>query len=340
MEGNAQNEIRIGKADRSMNFGIIGYGYAGQQHAAALASIEGVALCAIADVDERKRARASAQTYGDYRVLLENPSIDAVSICLPHHLHEEVALAALSAGKHILIEKPLALTVAAGGALCNLAKTTNRILMVEMTHRFLLPLLQAKRRIANGDIGEIVAVDELLVEDVGVFGSLPRWMLDRDQSGGGVGLTSGIHLLDHISWISQQRLTLRSASFSYGQRLGNVEDTAAFALKTDQGVPVHVLLCWRRQGTGLDGRLTIVGTGGTLKVWPWGWIHVQSETDVDKKSFFPEPSTIAERALIGIKGAVQEFLDAIRQDRPPDPSPEESLISQAIIEEAYRNWGE
>ena len=130
MEGNAQNEIRIGKADRSMNFGIIGYGYAGQQHAAALASIEGVTLCAIAEVDERKRARASAQTYADYRVLLENPSIDAVSICLPHHLHEEVALAALSAGKHILVEKPLALTVAAGGALCNLAKTTNRILMV------------------------------------------------------------------------------------------------------------------------------------------------------------------------------------------------------------------
>src|SRR5207247_10423199 len=119
-------------------------------------------------------------------------------------------------------------------------------------------------------------------------GCLPRWMVDRDQSGGGVGLTSGIHLLDHISWISQQRLTLRSASFSYGQRLGNVEDTAAFALKTDQGVPVHVLLCWRRQGTGLEGRLTIVGTVGTLIFWLWRYIHDQFVTHISKKTFNPE----------------------------------------------------
>ena len=321
-----------------MNFGIIGYGYTGQQHATALASIEEVTLCGIAEVDERKRAGASAQTFADYRVLLENPSIDAVSICLPHHLHDEVASAALSAGKHILVEKPLALSVASGTALCNLARTKNRVLMVEMTHRFLPPLLEAKRRVVNGDIGEIVAVNELLVEDIGVFGSLPGWMLNRDQSGGGVGLTSGIHLLDHVSWISQQRLTLQSASFGHGQRLGNIEDTAAFALKTNHNVPVQVLLSWRRQGTGLDGQLTIVGTGGTLKVWPWGWVHVQSETDTDKKSFFPERSTIAERAQVGIRGALQEFVDAIRQRRSPNPSPEESLTSQAIIEEAYEKW--
>jgi predicted dehydrogenase len=321
-----------------MNLGIIGYGYTGRQHARAIASIEGVNLHSIAEVDERKRALAPAQTFADYRLLLESESIDAVTICLPHHLHEEVASAALSAGKHILVEKPLTMSVAAGRALCDLAKAKSRVLMVEMTHRFLPPLLEAKRRVAKGDIGDIMAVDELLVEEVGLFGSLPGWMLDRDRSGGGVGFTSGIHLLDHISWICQQSLTLQAASFSYGQELGNVDDTAAFALKTDRGVPVHVLLCWRKQGAGLNGHFTIIGSIGHLEVWPWGGIHVQSGTHAYEQSFFQAESTIAERALVGMKCAMQEFVDAICQNRSPDPQAEETLISQAIIEEAYEKW--
>jgi predicted dehydrogenase len=321
-----------------MNLGVIGYGYTGQQHARAIATMEEVALKSIAELDKQKRVPAPVEAVSDYRLLLEDGGIEAVTVCLPHHLHEEVASAALLAGKHVLVEKPLAMSVKAGKALCDLAKTTKRILMVEMTHRFLPPLQQARKLIASGEIGEVMAVDEALVEDLGLFGSLPEWLLDRKQAGGGVGLTSGIHLIDHVSWISQRGLTLQSATFASGEALGNIEDTAAFALRMENGAPVHVLLCWRKRGVGLDGHLTIVGTAGTLKVWPWGWSRVQTEMGTEEKSFFAEESTIAERALVGMRGALQEFVDAIRQNRSPDPLPEESLISQAIIEEAYQKW--
>jgi len=321
-----------------MNLGIIGYGYTGQQHARAIATLERVSLKSIAEPDEQKRALAPVEAVSDYRLVVEDDSIQAVTVCLPHHLHEEVASAALLAGKHVLVEKPLAISVQAGKALCDLAKATKRVLMVEMTHRFLPPLLHAKKLVASGEIGEIMAIDEVLVEDVGLFGALPEWLLDRKQAGGGVGLTSGIHLLDHLSWISQQGLTLQSATFACGEELGSIEDTAAFALKADNGAPVHVLLCWRKRGAGLDGHLTIVGTRRSLKVWPWGWIRIQSDTNTSEESFFPEQSTIAERALVGMRGALQEFVDAIRQNRPPDPPPEESLASQAMIEEAYQKW--
>jgi predicted dehydrogenase len=106
-------------------------------------------------------------------------------------------------------------------------------MMVEMTHRFLPPLQEARSLVAAGEIGEIMAINEVLVEDVRLFGSLPGWMLARDTAGGGVGLTSGIHLLDHISWISKQELVLKSAGLGKTQTLGNVEDTAAFALETE-----------------------------------------------------------------------------------------------------------
>ena len=319
-----------------MNIGIIGYGYTGQQHARAIAEIEGVTLKAIADSESSKRSLSHVPSFADYRSLIDDVSIEAISICLPHHLHEEPASAAMLAGKHVLVEKPLALSVSAGERLCDLAKTTSRVMMVEMTHRFLPPLQEARKLIARGDIGEIMAVDEILIEGVGLFGSLPAWMLDRESAGGGVGLTSGIHLLDHISWITRQRLALHAASFGYTQALGDIEDTASFDLQLENGAPAHILLCWRKQGSGLDGQLIIVGSQGNLKVWPWDGIALESEAKGGRKSFFLPGSTIAERALIGMKGAIQEFVDAIRQKRRPDPLPDESLESQAIVEQAYQ----
>src|SRR2546425_10749253 len=106
----------------SMNFGIIGYGYTGRQHARAIAQLDDVRLVGVAEVDAQKRGQAEVRGFQDYRSLLEDPTIDAVSICLPHVLHEEVALAALEAGKHVLVEKPLAINVAAGERICNHAR--------------------------------------------------------------------------------------------------------------------------------------------------------------------------------------------------------------------------
>src|SRR5262245_5075969 len=103
-----------------MNFGIMGYGYAGQQHARALSGMRGVTLRAVAEPDKAKRRQISVCALADYHSLLEDPQVDAVSICLPHHLHEEVASIALSARKHVLVEKPLAIDVAAGKRLCAL----------------------------------------------------------------------------------------------------------------------------------------------------------------------------------------------------------------------------
>jgi phthalate 4,5-cis-dihydrodiol dehydrogenase len=322
-----------------MNFGIIGYGYTGQQHARAIAEIEGVTLKSIVEPDEAKCLTTPVRSFTDYRRLLEDDVIDAVSICLPHHLHEEVASAALLAGKHVLVEKPLALSVAAGKRVCEVAKKTRRVLMVEMTHRFLPPLRAAGRLIVAGEIGDIMAVNEVLIENVGLFGPPPDWMLDRESAGAGVGLTSGIHLLDHISWICNLRLTLVSASFGYTQELGNIDDTAAFSLKLENGAPVHILLCWRKQAESLDGELAVIGSRGSLRIWPWEGIRMEPEAKGNEDSFFDEGSTIAERARVGMKGALQEFVHAIRQNRLPEPGPEESLESQAIIEQAYRRWG-
>jgi len=319
-----------------MNVGIIGFGYTGKQHARAFRKMRGVSIGGVVETDPQRRSEIEAKSHEDYHSLLADPSIEAVSVCLPHALHEEVATAALEAGKHVLVEKPLAMSLEAGERLCRLADRVSRVLMVEMTHRFLPPMVEARELIRKGEIGEVIAVDDVLFENIGLFGSLPQWIFQRSQSGGGVGLTSGVHLIDHVAWLTDQRLTLASARFGYSQGFGNVEDTAAFFLHLNSGAPVHILLSWRSAGAGLEALVCIYGTKGTLRIRPWhGW-ELELTDETKRQIHFPDQLTIPERALQGMMGALSEFISAARQGRKPQPAPEEALLSQAIIEQAYQ----
>jgi predicted dehydrogenase len=318
-----------------MNFGIIGYGYTGQQHARGLRSISGTHLAAIAENNASRTAGVNAKAYLDYRDLLCDSSIQAVTICLPHFLHEQVATDALNAGKHVLVEKPLAISAEAGERLCRLAERVSRVLMVEMTHRFMPPVVDARQLVQSGRLGKVLAVTETLFENVGLFGSLPSWMFSKEKAGGGVGLTSGIHLLDHVAWITGRPLSLQGAWFGCSQTLGDIEDTASFFLTSDNGIPLHLTLGWRSEGKSLEGSLCCHGTMGTLQVDCWGGWKIETGNGCQQRSCFDEGTSIAERALVGMTSALKEFVGAIRESRCPNPAPDESLVSQRLIEQAY-----
>ncbi len=318
-----------------MNFGIIGYGYTGQQHARGLLSISGTHLAAIAENDASRTSEVRTKVYLNYRDLLCDSSIQAVTICLPHFLHERVTVDALNAGKHVLVEKPLAITAEAGERLCRLAERVSRILMVEMTHRFMPPVVEARQFVQSGRLGKVLAVTETLFENIGLFGSLPAWMFSREKAGGGAGLTSGIHLLDHVAWITGQPLSLHAARFDDSQAFGDIEDTAAFFLTLAHGAPVHIMLGWRPEGKSLEGGLCCHGTHGTLHVDCWDGWKLETGAGCQQRFCFEEGTSIAERALVGMTSALKEFAAAIRESRPPNPSPDESLVSQRLIEQAY-----
>ena len=83
------------------------------------------------------------------------------------------------------------MSVAGGERLCALARRESRVLMVEMTHRFMPPVTQARELVQAGELGEVMAVCDTPVECIEVLGSLPAWMFSKSMAGGGVGLTSG-----------------------------------------------------------------------------------------------------------------------------------------------------
>ena len=185
-----------------VTLGIIGMGYTGQQHLQASAAVPQLQVSAVAEtrVEQTTSLGGELRIYTDWRGLLADREIQAVSLCLPHVLHAEVALAALAAGKHLLIEKPLALDLQEAEDIVAAAEKTDCVVMVEMTHRFYPPVQAGRALMQAGRLGPVFAVEERIVQPL-QEGDLPDWMFARDRAGGGVALTNGIHMLDRIAWV-------------------------------------------------------------------------------------------------------------------------------------------
>ena len=186
-----------------VKFGLIGFGAWGGCHAGAIASTAGAELAAIAVRSEESQARAKeaypeAQVFGDYRELLAQEEIAAVDIVLPSFLHHEVAKAALEAGKHLLLEKPMTVNVADSRELDELARSRNLKLAVGHELRMSSLWARAKQLIDEGLIGDPQYV---LVElsrrpyRPGASG----WRFDIERVGNWI-LEEPIHFFDLARW--------------------------------------------------------------------------------------------------------------------------------------------
>ena len=147
----------------SVRFGLIGYGLWGRHHARAIAQAPGATLAAIAcrtpeTADAARKDWPDAAVDLDYRALLARRDIDAVDIVVPNDLHEEIGVAALEAGKDVLLEKPLAPTLAACDRLIDTARRTGRVLSVGHELRLSEQWSAIKQLIDGGDLGDLRCV--------------------------------------------------------------------------------------------------------------------------------------------------------------------------------------
>lgn len=187
----------------AVRFGLIGYGAWGSHHARAIAKTNGAELAAIAARSGATREAAAkdypqADVYGDYRELIGRDDIDAVDIVLPTHLHHEVASAVLRAGKHLLLEKPMALSIEHCNDLMRLARENGRLLAIG--HELRLSSLWGKVK-ELVDAGFIGAPRYVLVElsrrpyRLGAEG----WRFDINRVGSWI-LEEPIHFFDLARW--------------------------------------------------------------------------------------------------------------------------------------------
>ena len=173
------------------------------RHAQALAALDDVRLVAATRTNPvalaEFTARYGGRGYTDLNAVLADPAVDAVVIATPHHLHTVAVEAAAQAGKHILLEKPMAPTLAECDRILAAADQAGVTLMLGHTSQFAPAYQLAKQMLDGGELGEIV----LGVSTMSKFWFEPNrrdWHLDR-QTGGGMWLTAGIHCLDRLTWL-------------------------------------------------------------------------------------------------------------------------------------------
>ncbi len=184
-----------------MRIGILGSGFMGGTHARAFAKIPGVQVVAVSsrhlDKAEKLAGEVGARATTDDRTILEDPTIDAISNTLPTHLHPESTIAALNAGKHVLLEKPFALTAPECDGMIAAAKAGGRTLMVAHVLRFWGDYVSLVGFVQSGALGRPISAIALRLSQLPAWAD---WFLDPSQSGGAV-LDLCVHDFDALNWV-------------------------------------------------------------------------------------------------------------------------------------------
>ena len=246
-----------------LRLGIVGCGRVTElRHLPALGGVSGAEVVALADVDAPRLSSVAerfgvARRYGDYAELIEAGGVDAVAVCVPPQFHAEVAQAALAAGKHVFVEKPLALAreecdlLAARAALAPALKV-----MVGFNLRWHRLLREARATIGRGHLGEIKLVRTVFTSGVRARADFPDWRRRR-ESGGGALFELGVHHFDLLRFLLGDEVEEVYASSGRG------DETATVAARTRGGAQVVAAFA---EGTGENHELEIYGARGWLRV--------------------------------------------------------------------------
>lgn len=251
---------------KTLHVGVIGLGM-GKHHTKAVYDTENAVLSWVCDTDEElleteAKKMNVANTCTDYRDMLSDPTLDAVIIASPDQLHREMIVNALAAGKHILCEKPLALTREDIEAIVTAVRKSDRIFMVGQICRYTPGFYEAKKRIDAGEIGELTFVESEYAHDYShILSGKHSWRSDPLRNGvvGG-----GCHAVDLLRWIAGDPELI--TAYSVHKTLSDVtpyDDTHIAIMKFPNGVigKVFTSISCRRDYTM---RSVFYGTKGTI----------------------------------------------------------------------------
>ncbi len=186
-----------------IKIGLIGAGTISKRHLSSYAKNPYAQVVAIADLNEAL-AKERAEEFGieryytDYKKILDDPQIDAVSIVTPTFTHSNLAIEAMQAGKHVLCEKPPARTVAETERAVRVSKETGKLLMYAFVCRFMPQTAFLKDYVDDGKLGPIYHADVLRLLRYSV---LHGWFTDKERSGGGILIDGAIHQIDQVMYL-------------------------------------------------------------------------------------------------------------------------------------------
>lgn len=325
---------------------IVGTGVAGGIHARALQDVPGVRLAAVVDVNAEQVGQFAEKwgvpnRYTDLEEALRDPAIDAVHLCTPPFLHERQAALCAAAGKHVLVEKPMARTLAeADGMIATCGKAGVRLAAV-FQHRF-LPLPQKlKASLERGDLGKLYLGDAYVKwYRSDEYYRAGGWRATRDKEGGGTLMNQAIHSIDLLQWlmgpvtdvtgrtgtvahdIETEDVGLALLGFGNGA-LGIIEGTTAAYPGFPERIEIH----------GEKGSV-VLNEGKNQLEWYLRGEEPRVEGAPAEEGYARDPASISSA---GHSGQFRDFYAAVQEGRPATVDGGEGRKALEIIDAVYRS---
>jgi len=290
-----------------LRLGVIGVGWAGQRQIRAAAELRGrIKVTAIADNDgEHLREMATAldidNAYQNLDDMLADPRIDAVSICTPHALHKPMTIAAAQAGKHILVEKPMALTVADATVMIDAARQNDLKLYVAENWVYSPMTAHLRDVVARGmHIGELTAATYawgFRARQYG-YGGRRAWLGKPAQGGTGTWMLHGIHSVARLRHIlGEVRVVYLREHHNSRFSTPEVEGTVSGLFTLESGVPLSILHSCELELKGSAGGLWLHGSEGSIHARDYGYVVYADDSDrAPRLRAYPD-STLSDYAL-------------------------------------------
>lgn len=316
-----------------MRIGVVGLGFMGSTHLEAYQQVRGFELAAVSSSSDRKLSGdltdvggnldrgggridfGSATRYRRAADLIADPSVEAVDLCTPTHLHKPLALQALAAGKHVLVEKPMALSSQDCLAMISAAREAERVLMVGQVLRFFPEYVAARAKVLSGDLGAVRAATFRRRCAAPAWG---QWLSNPALSGGGA-FDLLIHDFDYCQHLFGAPETVSAIGC---EDLDGGIDFVEARLDHGDGVPVIVSGGWHHlESLPFSMKFTILCDRGTLD-------YTSEKPGLRLHSADGEMTAIALPEQDGFVAELQAFVDACETGEAPDNCrPEESAMS-------------
>jgi predicted dehydrogenase len=278
------------------------------------------------------RARAYAAlfqgcgAFGSYEAAAADPRVEAMYLCTPHYLHQAHVVLAAQAGKHILVEKPLARTLAEGRTMITAAQRAGVTLMVAENARFMAVVRQCQTLIAQGCVGDLRVV-QLHEETPFQPGD---WRSRRDLNGGGVFIDSGIHKVHLLRYFAGEPTHLYAAALPQALAQHEGEDGVVVMTRGASGVVGVIHHAWTSAQRPGPAWVAVSGTRGRI-YFEMGALWLRLEQGSAEQIW-----QCADDAR-GLIPMVQAFQDSIQTGQEPEMSGAEGLRDLAVVLKAYES---
>jgi UDP-N-acetyl-2-amino-2-deoxyglucuronate dehydrogenase len=279
----------------TLRFGLLGCGVIGPTHAEAIASLPDAQLVAVADLNaqaaQKLAARYHARPYTDYREMLAREQLDVVTVCTPSGLHGEHACQAMRSGRHVIVEKPMEISLAAIDEMLRVQQETRVKLAVISQHRFDPASLQVQQLVQEQAFGRLVLGNVIVpwwrsqkYYDSGAWRG--TWQLD----GGGVLMNQSIHSIDILQWLMGPVRNVFAYTDTLAHRM-ETEDVAVAVLRFANGA-VGTIAATTGAYPGVTTRIEIFGDKGSAIIEndSLSYLHLAREEQEEVSDYGAKPA--------------------------------------------------